>query len=175
MQFRMISDYSIYAFSILTFIILKASYSSSQPTQAEAEYPISPDLDDRINKIKSLYSFLDDEEESIPEKRRSLFRFGKRRSLFRFGKRGTILRFGKRPAYDAYLEDEYLPYAAPDVYYPNQPNNLDIADKRSSLFRFGKKSVDNDLKDYVRSEKKKTGAHVPWRFGREEDYYYSKD
>ncbi|KAH3704574.1 hypothetical protein DPMN_079632 [Dreissena polymorpha] len=108
------------------------------------------------------------EADETPEKRRSLLRFGKRRSLFRFGKRGSILRFGKRSGYAPYTSDDYLPY------YPSQsfdgPRDFDefgLPEKRSTLFRFGKKSSGVDMKDFERDNSKK--PHTPWRFGREEE------
>jgi hypothetical protein len=42
---------------------------------------------------------------------------------------------------------------------------LPLSDKRSSLFRFGKKSRDTEGL-YERNAEKDKKPHVPWRFGR---------
>jgi len=127
---------------------------------------------DRLNRIKAMYAFLGDDD-YIPDKRTSLLRFGKRGgSLLRFGKRSSILRFGKRPYFNPY-------FAFPDAPEESFGALADTADaegaeKRSSLFRFGKRSEESHMKDYERSDNEKK-PHTPWRFGREEFADYSED
>ena len=97
-----------------------------------------------------------------------MFRFGKRRSLFRFGKRGSILRFGKRTVpydVDDFDLNEYNPS---DFYAFNEdPRDefLPLSEKRSSLFRFGKKSKFPEGL-FARNAEKDKKPHTPWRFGR---------
>lgn len=115
------------------------------------------DFNARIGRINTLLSLLpDDEIFGYPDKRKSLFRFGKRASPFRFGKRGSILRFGKRPSSMYDLNDYDMSDFVPSELNTLNDGNMDFASKRSSLFRFGK-----------REEKR---PHTPWRFGREELY-----
>ncbi|KAL4228394.1 hypothetical protein ACF0H5_011442 [Mactra antiquata] len=98
----------------------------------------------------------DDDVFGYADKRKSLFRFGKR-APFRFGKRGSILRFGKRPS-SMYDFNEYdLSDFVPSEFSSFGGDDLDFADKRSSLFRFGKRDPEKEKK-----------PHTPWRFGREE-------
>lgn len=160
----------IYSISVLTLLALKISYSCTEQLQSETPLE-TPDIDSRFNRLDSLYALLPDDDVmyKIPDKRRSLFRFGKRRSLLRFGKRGSILRFGKRPStFDIadLNEQEYIP-----MEFYDDPRDIGayLADKRSSLFRFGKKSRATDSL-FERNSDKDKSPHTPWRFGREEDY-----
>lgn len=80
-----------------------------------------------------------------PDKRGSLFRFGKRQgSLFRFGKRGSLFRFGKRQGGTLFRFGKrggILRFGRSD----SAQNQLDSNDEdKRTLFRFGKRS-DLDL------------------------------
>lgn len=80
-----------------------------------------------------------------PDKRGSLFRFGKRQgSLFRFGKRGSLFRFGKRQGGTLFRFGKrggILRFGRSD----SAQNQLDSNDEDNrTLFRFGKRS-DLDL------------------------------
>lgn len=67
-----------------------------------------------------------------------------------------------------YDVSEYVPS---DFYTLNEDplENVRLADKRSSLFRFGKKSRDMSSM-FGRNAEVEKKPHTPWRFGREEDY-----
>lgn len=140
----------------------------------DASTDTASELESRLNRINSLYALLPEDEDTLDrlDKRRSLFRFGKRRSLFRFGKRGSLLRFGKRPSVPDFDDFELSDYTPSEFYAVNEGplfDSLPIAEKRSSLFRFGKKSRDTSSL-FDRNTAKEKKPHTPWRFGREEDY-----
>ena len=129
------------------------------------------DISSKLARLQPLYPYLEDQ--IAADKRGSLLRFGKRRSLFRFGKRSSILRFGKRPDLVGVEESVGSPLVPSEYFTLQEDPRMESsfvfpAEKKGSIFRFGKKSIDTDNL-YERHSKEKK-PHTPWRFGRQEDY-----
>ncbi|XP_053372639.1 uncharacterized protein LOC128546281 [Mercenaria mercenaria] len=138
-------------------------------------FDTASELESRLNLLNSLYALLPEDTDSLDRltKRRSLFRFGKRRSLFHFGKRGSILRFGKHPAtYDfGEYDSEFNPSELYALNEDPRADSLPLSDKRSSLFRFGKKSRDTSSL-YERDAAREKKPHTPWRFDKTTNGHY---
>lgn len=97
--------------------------------------------EDDLDKRNTLFRF--------GKRQGSLFRFGKRGSIFRFGKRGSIFRFGKRQgSLFRFGKRGGSIFRFGRSGFSENPSE-DVQEDKRTLFRFGKRSDLDLLRDYL--------------------------
>lgn len=150
------------------------SLSDHKPQKRSAI--LSPE-DDEVLMAEGRFSGIPYAIEDEPDKRSTLFRFGKRGSLFRFGKRGSLFRFGKRGSLFRFGKRGGALFRF-GRSGPAADLSLDVpieAEKRT-LLRFGKRSDADVVRDilqqypaYIEEPEEKRGVIDGFHWGHESD------